>query len=552
MTIEQLRQNLADATYNDERVGYMNQLAMALSRVDPMEGLKYAEGAERLALDLEDLPSQAESLRARALCYETLSDYTTAMEQARRGRRLYRKAKSRVGEAKCLNAMGVIAFGMSDFPTAITSLETARSIFADESFAAGIASVYNNLGMIHQAMGAYPDALAAYLEALRINEEIGDEATAAVNIGNVSNIYYYLSDFDRSFAYDMRALEVARRHNDRYGIAHSLESISSNYKARNEYREALDALNEALGLFQELGEKRYVAATLIKLGSLHELREESDPALARYQEALNISGEIGRDDIAINARLHIGTLKVARHEYAGAIPDLRLGLDLAQEKKMLRLECDLRSQLATALNGIGESSEAFMLMSQRSALQEQLHGDQQRRSIAEMQARFDVERAERERDVLRLKNEHLEVMMEFRAKELTAMAMRLVQKNSFLKKLRKDVAQLAREKPQAKEALEIFLREIMENLQGDDQWDRFEQEFQNVHQDYIQRIASEYPSLSPTELKVCALLKVNLSNKEIGNMLAITVRSVESHRYAIRKKIMLPAGSSLSAYLAAK
>lgn len=552
MTIEQLKESLAAATYNDERVVYMNGLALALSRVDPREGLNYAEGAERLAIELGDLLARAESLRASALCHETLSNYTTAMEQARQGRRLYRRAKSRVGEAKCLNAMGVIAFGMTDFPTAITALETAKSMFVEEGYSAGIASAHNNLGMVHQALGAYPEALAAYLEALRISESIGDEATAAVNIGNVSNIYYYLGDFERSFEYDGRALEVARRNNDRYGIAHVLESISSNYKARDEYDNALEALNEALALFRELGEKRYEAAALIKIGSLHELRNELKQALDRYGESLSLSGTIGRDDIVVNALLHRGALNVTQGEHARAIHDLQRGLELAREKNMPRLQCELLSQLSIALHGSGRSDEAFVLMTERSVLQEQLHGEQQRRVVAEMQARFDVERAEKERDVLRMKNEHLEEMMELRSKELTAMAMRLVQKNSFLQKLRKDVIQLAREQPQSKKALEIFLREIVENLHGDDEWDRFEQEFQNVHQDYIQRIAGEYPALSPTELKICALLKVNLSNKEIGNMLAISVRSVESHRYSIRKKIQLPQGSSLSAYLAAK
>ena len=167
-----------------------------------------------------------------------------------------------------------------------------------------------------------------------------------------------------------------------------------------------------------------------------------------------------------------------------------------------------------------------------------------------MQARFDVEHAERERELFRLKSEHLEEMMEQRAKELTSLAMHLVQKNTFLQKLRKDALRLAQAFPAAKSGFEEIVRATGENLQSENDWQRFEQEFQHVHLGFVQMLSERYPRLTPTELKVCALLKINLSNKEIGKLLSVSLRNVESHRYSIRKKLGLPSDVNLSSYLA--
>jgi tetratricopeptide (TPR) repeat protein/DNA-binding CsgD family transcriptional regulator len=548
-SIEQLEDQLAAAPGDAVRLTLLNRLAMALSRINPQRGLEYATEGGGLALALDDMSARAHSLQAAAWCHETLSHYPAALSSARQARELFKRLGDRINEANCLNAGGVIAFGMSQFTTALDALQEARTIFTEEADQPGIASSCNNIGMVYQEIGSYPEALAAYLEALRINEELGNEAHAAVNIGNVSNVYYYLGDYARSFDYDNRALDVARRHQNVYGIAHALDSISSNYKARGEHDAALDALNEALGIFRQMQDKRYEAAALIKLGALYELRGDSKIALEQFQQAAKIAEAIGKRDSLVNAQLHIGMLHYQHRSYKRAIPVLRKGLANAREWEMLRPESDLLLTLANTLDAVGEHAEASTLRREYGELLGRLYGEDRQRAVAEMQARFDVERAEREREVFRLKNEHLEEMMELRSKELTAMAMRLVEKNRFLQKLRKDTLQLAAGHPESKGVLETLLKEIAGNLHGEDEWQRFEQEFQLMHHEFLERLSRRCPRLTPAELKVCAMLKINLSNKEMANLLSVSLRSIESHRYSIRKKLGLPPDTNLAAHL---
>jgi len=76
----------------------------------------------------------------------------------------------------------------------------------------------------------------------------------------------------------------------------------------------------------------------------------------------------------------------------------------------------------------------------------------------------------------------------------------------------------------------------------------FEEHFDILNDDFIKKLKSKHPLLSYDELKMSALLKMNLSSKEIATELNLSVRGVETKRYRIRKKIGLERNLSLTKY----
>ena len=55
--------------------------------------------------------------------------------------------------------------------------------------------------------------------------------------------------------------------------------------------------------------------------------------------------------------------------------------------------------------------------------------------------------------------------------------------------------------------------------------------------------------MSPNELKLCAYLRMNLSTKEIAQLMNITVRGVEISRYRLRKKLQMEKSDNLFDFL---
>ena len=112
--------------------------------------------------------------------------------------------------------------------------------------------------------------------------------------------------------------------------------------------------------------------------------------------------------------------------------------------------------------------------------------------------------------------------------------------NGLLKKI--DNEQVANE-------FKKLLKVLVEDNKVDDTWEHFAHHFDKVHTDFLVLLKNKYPSITASELKLCAYLRMNLSSKEIAQLLNISVRGVEISRYRLRKKLELPKEANLFEFL---
>ena len=70
-----------------------------------------------------------------------------------------------------------------------------------------------------------------------------------------------------------------------------------------------------------------------------------------------------------------------------------------------------------------------------------------------------------------------------------------------------------------------------------------------LHIGYLEYLTRTYSELSTSDLKLCTFLRMNLNTKEIAEIMGLSVRSVESRRYRLRKKINLSKDQDLVSFL---
>ena len=95
------------------------------------------------------------------------------------------------------------------------------------------------------------------------------------------------------------------------------------------------------------------------------------------------------------------------------------------------------------------------------------------------------------------------------------------------------------------------LRAMLYGATIDDQayWEVFRTNFDLTHNNFFRNLRERYPALTPTDLKFCALLRLNLSTKEMAQFSGLTVRGVEGARYRLRKKLNLSESASITEFL---
>lgn len=163
--------------------------------------------------------------------------------------------------------------------------------------------------------------------------------------------------------------------------------------------------------------------------------------------------------------------------------------------------------------------------------------------------RYEIEKKEQE--IVALKNEKLEADLTLKSKELAESTMSLINKNEMLVLLKEEVirqkATLGTQYPN--KYADKLIRMIDENISSEDDWIKFQANFDRIHENFFRHLHRDYPDLTSNDLRFCAYLRLNLSSKDIAHLMNITLKGVEVARYRIRKKINLPSHKSLTEFM---
>ena len=90
---------------------------------------------------------------------------------------------------------------------------------------------------------------------------------------------------------------------------------------------------------------------------------------------------------------------------------------------------------------------------------------------------------------------------------------------------------------------------LTEAERNDADWNQFARHFDQIHSNFLSRLKERFPDLSSNDLKLCAYLKMNMTSKEIAQLMSITIKAVEVSRYRLRKKLQIPSDVALFDYL---
>ena len=156
-----------------------------------------------------------------------------------------------------------------------------------------------------------------------------------------------------------------------------------------------------------------------------------------------------------------------------------------------------------------------------------------------------------ESEMMALRNDKLEAEINYKNSELASSAMHLVKKGELLTKVKSELSHVMKviDNPQAGAELKKMLRSLSDDDNMDKEWENFTKHFDKVHSDFVVGLKDKHPTITGNEVKLCAYLRMNLSTKEIAQLMNISVRGVEISRYRLRKKLQLPSDTNLFDYL---
>jgi tetratricopeptide (TPR) repeat protein/DNA-binding CsgD family transcriptional regulator len=552
MSIDELRDELRYTDDPRERASLLTELASQLyNRSECQAAVEPAEQALKLAVQLRDRPLRAQILLLTGEIKRATGDYREAEKAERKGLELCRALGDRQNEAGVLLQLGMTLYRLAEYQEALDMLQQSRQILATLDDPYLTSKVLMVQGRIHGTLGDPQRSLALQMDALALLDPQRHAAAYPSLLINIGKTYFDAGEFDEAERYWQQANESARNADDRMMEGLALTNLARLHITREQPEPALALFQQGLSLARELNDHAQEILTLGGIGRVHAIRGEYNEAMRYLSDSRAAAAE--RND-KINELVEtetLGMVVVRSGDVAGGMQLLHQALDQCRAIDARSYEWEIHKELAAAYEQSGDIANAYEHFKQFAAIREEVMGKEQQRAIDTLRMKHDIETAYREREIFRLENEQLQSDLLHKNNELTSMALHLVQKNEVLEKIRDEVVQLVEAATaDAKPMLKRLVPMIQQSIGTEQEWQQFEQQFVEVHPEFVDTLLKRAPELTQTEVRIAALLRIQLTTKDIASIMNVTTRAVEKHRLNIRRKLGLEGEVNLPAYLA--
>jgi tetratricopeptide (TPR) repeat protein len=388
---------------------------------------------------------------------------------------------------------------LDDMPSAKAYYGRAKKAFDGQGDKRAVVMVYNNLGAIYRKVNLLDSALYVYGEARKLLVTLNNSFLLAQNTLNMGNVYEQKGDLDQAEAAFLRCLELSESSKLQYGVLLSTLNLGNLYRLKKDFPRSKEWLNRALQLSNNMGLAREKGLVLERLSWLARDTNNFEEAYAQSVLAAAIQDSLASESV----KKEVQALQ-EKFENENS------------ENEVLSLKTkNQQATLGLLAAGIGILLLVifilYVLYRQKRLLAQKLLAESEREALSKA--------------------------IQVKDMELTAQALQLLQ-------LKKRMEESAEDETSEEKKERFPARESFDLLQQE-----FEHRITATNEDFYQKLLGAYPDLKPSELKLCSYLRLNLSTKELAEILNKSARTIENTRFSIRKKMGLGPEDSLVAHL---
>ena len=539
--IDSLLLRLADHAKEDEPyVDILNQLGFEYWTVSPSHAMEFGYTALNLAQEMEYASGEAFAYRVIGVAQWVLGRYGPALENLLLSRNHYRNLQDTLGIANCTMNIGLVYSDQHIHDRALGYFREALAAFRTLGKQDRVATTLTKIGTVLTDQADYPQALDHLMRALRIHEQQDFHYGIAEVNNRISLLFLAQNEFTLALEYANRSYRLSEEIGDKEGMVNNLEVLGASHLARREYAQAERYLQQGLALAQELEAPKLQRNLYQHLRDVAQEQNQYQQAYQYFEEYARLKDSVFNEEVS---------LQIANLQTQQELAEQQQALELAEIERDLSQASARYRQAVLWVLLLGLVLVLGLSIATIWGLRSRLRRNQQilEKNKELNQTRENLQAAELEN--AQLKSSDLQRELDYKNRELTAYTINFAQKNQLIEELKEQLTQL---KPSDSEQLQQVkqLRSLVNNNRNVDRdWEDFRLHFESVHPHFFQRLKQAHPELSNGELKLCALIRLNLSMKETAAILSISPNSVKTARYRLRSKLDLETKDNLMDYL---
>lgn len=445
-----------------------------------------------------------------------------------------------------------------------------------------LATVYTAMGRLYTSKGVLDVGVDYYLKGLDLFKEAKDEIEAAKAENNIAIIYAELNNQEKALEYFYKVYAFQKKNKDTLRLAQILNNMGTFFLKRN-----LDSstyyFKKSLVFSQAIQDSTLYIYNFTNLGRVYALKNKDSLATVYFNRAksvitqktnqpaqnfINYSladffSKTKQPDSAIYySKKNLESLNDNLYNFTGLNT-----LDIIYKNHIILENYKQAAQYFQLFNTVRDSLniEEQAVNIERLKLQEefksktqisQLKQEKQQSkylivgltllacilalSLILIRFKTRIQKNRLEKELLLAKQLELRQNLESKNKALVGKAMNEIHRTDIINGILTDLKKIKRSaiKKETQQAIDYILKRLQLDL-NTDIWKEFEVSFEQVHKSFYKNLQEKHPNLTPRDRRLCAMLYLDLTSKEISQLTGQHFKSIENARTRLRKKLNL-------------
>ena len=501
-------------------------------------------------------------------------DAQKALEYAQRAYQLSLEDEKERALLKSLINLSQIYWSITDFKMAMQYAELAKEKAKELNFELELAQSLQMEGLIYIELSNYDKSSEVFFRSLTLFEQINNKIGISKSLSYIGSVYMHQNNYDKALEYYFKSLNIAKKINNLNGIARGLNNIAVVYEAMEDYSKAGNYFQDASEINKKLGNIGWQGINYMNLGTINLRLKKFSSSLDYFNKALTIFKDL--QSIILQARCYanMANYYLELDENEQCIKYAQQALQIGQGNGLKQIVFDASGILQQIYLKAGDKERAYNFLVLQFQVKDSLVLMENKAELAKLELQYKFDKKEQAKQIeqqnkdlailiviislllaliviililARLKTkaknalivqQKLEHELESKNKEMTTNVMTLMKKNEILSAISQKLISIQNKavKEETKEAISKISKEI-QKITNEEILEEFELRFNQVHTDFYNQLLKKYPGLSPSEQRLCAFLRLNMTSKEIAELTGQQTSSLETARYRLRKKL---------------
>ena len=403
--------------------------------------------------------------------------------------------------------------------------------------------IETNLAILYAQVEGFDEALVFFRLLYQYHKQQKDSLALAKSLNNIGNLYFLSGvSLDSSIVYFQKALKIEEKANNNGLYFHLHTNLGRVFSEKEQYEKSKLYFNKAFLALREDHSPVTKAWFYNAFSEFYLKQNKVDSSIYYANKSFQIT-----DSLAPYTLENLKTVKLLYNAYK-----------LNKEFEKATVFFDSYSRISDSVN-----IEEKRLNVEKILIQENYKSKEKIRALNEGKRRLNIyivglsflilililfillvrnraklKNIQLEKKLMLAKRKELNASLETKNNELIGKAMTEIHRTEIIDEILQDLKNIKLKalKKETKQDIAGIVKRLEENT-NNSIWKEFQLRFEQVHESFYKNLLIAHPDLTSKDKRLCALLILNLTSKEISQITGQSFKSVENSRTRLRKKL---------------